>query len=62
MVKCDDCKYWSWDWYDDGEEFECCLYCFFTHTDIYPTLQDSYPYDEYVDWDCKYFVRDGELI
>ena len=26
MVKCCDCDYWSWDWLDDGEEFQCCLY------------------------------------
>lgn len=58
MAKCSDCRYWSWDWYDDGEEFECCLYWFFTHTDIYPTLQDEYPYDEYIDWDCKYYAKE----
>lgn len=55
MVKCKNCYYWDWDWCDDGEEFQCCLYWFYTQTDTYPTIQENYPYDEDADWDCKYF-------
>lgn len=58
MVKCRNCEYWDWDWFDDGEEFQRCLYWFHTQTDIYPTLQKDCPYDEDVDWDCKYFKED----
>lgn len=43
MVKCSDCKYYSWDWFDDGEEFRSCLYWFFTKTNIYPALENNNP-------------------
>ena len=55
MVKCCDCFYWDWDWYDDGEEFQCCLYWFFTKTEIYPYSNPNNPCWEYEDWNCEYF-------
>lgn len=55
MVKCCDCYYWDWDWFDDGEEFQCCLYSFFTKTEIYPAHNPNNPYWEYDDWNCEYF-------
>jgi hypothetical protein len=60
VVKCSDCKYYSWDWFDDGEEFRSCLYWFFTQTNIYPALENNNPWDEDEDWDCKYFKRDED--
>ena len=55
MVKCCDCDYWSWDWFDDGEEFQCCLYWWFTKTEIYPDRNPNNPCWEYDDWNCEYF-------
>lgn len=49
------CHYWSWDWFDDGEEFQCCLYWWFTKTEIYPDRNPNNPCWEYDDWNCKYF-------
>lgn len=58
MVKCKDCEYWDWDAFDGGEEFQRCLYGFYTQKNIYPVFQDDYPFDDEVDWDCKYFEKD----
>lgn len=55
MVKCCDCDYWSWDWLDDGEEFQCCLYWWFTQTEVYPYRNPNNPCWEYDDWNCEYF-------
>lgn len=56
MVKCKNCYYWDWDCYDDGEEFQCCLYWFFSgDKNTYPSLQDDYPADEDADWSCQYY-------
>lgn len=60
MTKCCDCRYWSWDWFDDGEEFQCCLYWWFTRTEIYPDLSPNNPGWEYDDWNCEYFNGDLE--
>lgn len=62
MVKCIECYYWDWDWFDDGEEFQSCLYWFYTQEEIYPSLESGFPDDEYEDWDCKYFRSEKNEI
>ena len=54
MSKCCDCHYWDWDSLGD-EEFECCLYWWFTQTDIHPDRNSDNPHHQYDDWDCEYF-------